>query len=368
MIISINNHPSVDLNNVVHFTAIENLLRGFGEGKHILIAHKNFFDIIISSNRFGDTAERFAFEAKRAQMEYNSLQSFVSFSLICDFGIHLDTFAWESSNSNDKLRVSPHFFNDSQSVQKTTIVCENSTDADFYRIVALYYSKSISPQFRCNLLFDAVNGGGGTTKSIFDRKIAEKTITLCILDNDKKHPKSSRGSTCKAFGDKSYQGTGKIKIIDAHEVESLIPLETIEEVIKKHGISKNKEDSLQFLKKITSFDETTKFHFDHKNGINLSLAFTLDNKYGSYWIPAIKTISFPQPSKCLDSNDCKCQPPCFKMEGYGDNLLPQTIEHINYGNIHSYKPSLPEKLAEKWSDIGKEFFSWCCAPAKKARM
>ncbi|MEQ4714255.1 hypothetical protein ABN057_18280 [Providencia alcalifaciens] len=368
MIIEITKFDMFSFENTEHIRVMENLLLGFGEGKHIVLASKKFFYSIVESSVFGQNTKLFAQSAAQAQIEYNDLLSHVSFHLELDFSLEVNVFRWVTSGNFEKIIVSPDFFHDSKAIQKINIVCENPIDADFYHIIGVYYSKTISSQMRCPLVFEAINGGGGTTKNIFDRRVALRELTLCIIDNDRKHPRSAKGDTCRAFGQENYVETGRVKIIDAHEAESLIPFQTINEVVRKDGASPQKEKSLDALEEMILLDDSTKLYFDHKNGINLNKAFSLDDKYGDYWIPIFRRSSIAREEVCISDSNCECEPPCLYIEGYGENLLANSLEHIRHGNIHNYKPHLTSTLKEQWLDIGKLFFSWCCAPTKRTRV
>ncbi|MGP3249893.1 hypothetical protein ACTVP2_07900 [Serratia marcescens] len=368
MIIKIKNHSSFDVSNRAHLLALENLLKGFAEGKHIILAPRMFLSNLSSCEKFGEMTRNQFVEAYRGQMEYQALQEYVNFYVELDFSLQGFFYGWSVIGAKDILSVSSDFFGDSKSVQKVGVICENPNDADFYQIIAIHYSKMISGQIRCPVAFNAINGGGGSTKDIFDRKVEDKDIVLCILDNDKNHPKAPVGGTCKIFKGARHVETGMIKIIDAHEIESLIPLETIRDVVSKNGVNEPQEKAMTFWEELVEYDESVKYYFDHKGGIDLPTVFKLDSKYGEYWLPLIKRNHLSSESECVEREECRCTPPCLQIDGYGSNILPQTVEHVRYGNVHAYSPQLTEHMKSLWLDIGRVFFSWCCAPARRVRL
>jgi len=185
------------------------------------------------------------------------------------------------------------------------------------------------------------------------------------LDNDKKHPKGPLGNTSKAFGKEKFNNTGMVKILDVHEIESLIPLETLEASVTNNA---NRNKTISFLKSSILNDEKIKFYFDHKKGLDLKIALELDKLHGPFWIPLLKSSNDIDKSDCLDEGKCVCKESCMKVEGLGDNVLTKSIEYIQKGNLQIYTPQLPPILESHWIEIGKLLFSWCCGPSKKARL
>lgn len=367
MIVNIKNHASFDKNNDCHLLAVENILNGFREGKHIILAPRVFFSELSRCEKFSMMTRHTSAEASRTQTEYQSLMGHVSFHVDLDFSLNNQVYGWSCIADQDVLSVSPYYFKDSKSVQKVGVICENPNDADFYNVMGAYYGRKINGRAWGPLNFDAINGGGGTIKDVFERKVNDMDIILCILDNDKKHPNYPKGGTCKLFKGNKNIKTGMVKIIDAHEVESLIPLETIREVVSKNGTNKRQEKALSFWEEIVGYDESVKFYFDHKKGIDFPTALSIDKEYGEYWVPLLRKSSYSRESACIQQDRCDCNPPCLKIDGYGDGILTQTISHIKYGNTRTYTPQLTEQMMSLWSDIGKLFFSWCCGPIKKTR-
>ncbi|AVF35092.1 hypothetical protein [Rahnella sikkimica] len=369
MIIKIINIEKINFSNISHAQAIENVIRSFGEKKHIIIANKDFFENVITEKNgvFSRILKQSAEEARRAQMEYSSLLKFVNFNVVLDFNIKGKDYLWNQLHDSETLTVGPDFFVDSASVQDALIVCEDVNDSDFYKVIASYYSKKIKANL-LNIKFQAINGGGGSTKRIFDRKVNNLEVTLCILDNDKKHPKYPEGGTCKNFNGEAHLKTGRIIVINAHEIESLIPFDLLENILIEDKASVEKIESLDRFRRICSEDQTAKFFFDHKKGLDIKTAFDLDKKYGSYWLPLINKANSDSFSECVNNNECDCDSPCFTIAGFGDSLLTKSTAYINNNNPKNFSPSLTGHLEELWNYIGKSFFSWSCAPAKKVRL
>lgn len=369
MIIKIENATKDNVLNKDFLISIENILRSFAEEKHLLIASREFFRDIINSegSLYSTSSKHFASEALSGQVEYHSLINMVSFYVSVDFTIKDTSFKWVDLGIKYKFVCGPLFFSDSSQLQKTKIVCENPLDSDFFKIIASFYAKRESLS-GCSINFSALNGGGGSTKDIFERVIKNNEIAFCIVDNDKKHPGAPFGGTSAHFTKSKINRSGLVEILNVHEIESLVPFETIEKVLSELNLLTGKQQSLNFFKKLCSIDETAKFYFDHKKGFDLKTALELDNAHGDYWRPILKKMSKDIQCDCIGSKKCECKPSCLTYDGFGDGLLNNTLRHINQGSLKRYNPPLSPKLYEKWYELGKNLFSWSCGPYKKSRL
>ncbi|MTC47208.1 hypothetical protein GKR71_15370 [Providencia sp. wls1922] len=362
----INATPEMVMNHQFSI-AIENILRSFSERKHLVIANKNFFETIIHENDgiYSQSSKNIASNALSSLMEYRAILQMVSFHIDVDFEIQDSSFKWIDLGKNYKFSCGPLYFHDSGQLQKTKIVCENPSDSDFFKIIANFYAQNANLS-QCAISFTAINGGGGSTKDTFERITINNEITYCIVDNDKKHPLAPSGGTSAQFGKFKFQSSGCVEILDVHEIESLIPLDTIENVLKELNLLEKRKDSLNFFKEICSINENTKFYFDHKKGFNLKSAIELDNKHGIFWKDVLSKINIG--CDCIRLKKCDCSLSCKNYDGFGDNLLNNTLTYINTKNPKKYKPILTPILEEKWHYLGKSFFSWSCGPYKKSRV
>ncbi|AIU87102.1 MULTISPECIES: hypothetical protein [Pectobacterium] len=369
MLINIENATQKDVLNNKFTIAIENILRSFAEKKHLVISSKSFFNSIIEeqSGIYSISSKNFASEALSGLREYHAILNQVSFYISVDFTIPDTSFKWVEHGEKYKFVCGPLYFNDSSQLQKTKIVCENPLDSDFFKIIAAFYARNENLS-RCSINFNALNGGGGSTKDTFERTIKNDEIAFCIVDNDKSHPRAPYGGTSAHFLGSRTNRSGLVEILDVHEIESLLPLETIEEVLKNLNLMEKKEKSLAFLKEICSIDESVKFYFDHKKGFNLKTALELDNIHGDFWSSILKKINYKYNCECIELKKCECEPSCLNYEGFGDNLLNNTLQYIHKGSLRKYTPDLPPKLHQKWYKLGKNFFSWSCGPYKKSRV
>ncbi len=354
MIIKITNATTDNVLDSSFAIAIENILRSFAEQKHLIIAPRSFFKTIIDDTNgfYSHSSKHYAHEALSSLTEYHAVLQQVSFYVSVDFTINDKSFRWIENGENFKFTCGPSYFNDSEQLQKVKIVCENPSDSDFFKIIANHYAKNVNLS-RCEINFTPLNGGGGSTKDIFERTIKNNEIVFCIVDNDKEHPRAPYGGTCSHFLGSRTIKSGLVEILDVHEIESLVPFETIEHVLINQNQLQSKENSLIFFKKLCSIDEAVKFYFDHKKGFKFKTALALDKKHGDYWGPILDKLDI--------DHDCE------NYDGFGEHLLNNTLKFIHTGSLRKYNPDLSPKLSEQWYKLGKNFFSWSCGPYKKSR-
>ncbi|ELY4545327.1 hypothetical protein SMZ81_003586 [Cronobacter sakazakii] len=369
MLIYIESVTQDDVFDEKNFVAIENILRAFAEKKHIILAPKTFFNDIINEKQglYSISTKNFAAEALAGLREYHAIKNIVSFYVSIDFSIKDESYSWVDLGGKDKFVCGPLFFNDSECLQRTNVVCENPLDSDFMKIIADYYARRESLS-RCTISYNVLHGGGGSTKDVFDRTVNDNKITFCVVDNDKDHPRAPYGGTSTHFLRERTSKTGMVKILDVHEIESLLPLETIEHVLEEENLLEKKKGALRFLKDLCNIDETVKFYYDHKKGFNLKDAWKLDNTHGEYWRRIIGKLGDAYKCDCLSSRVCTCKPSCLTYDGFGEGLLNNTIRYVNRGSLRQYNPMLTPELSEKWNDLGRNFFSWSCGPYKKSRV
>ncbi|WP_142995703.1 hypothetical protein [Zobellella denitrificans] len=350
-------------------SCLENILQSYGEGKNIVIAEKTLLEKIINDNNgvFGRTIKRYASHLKTAQIELNSTIKNVSFYVEVNFDDNEYTDKIINNDDTHVFKVGYNHFSSSENTQSATILCEDIVDTEFYGLITKYFLEQRKLS-NLSMRYKPENGGGANIKKVFDDLERKGMFCLCIVDNDKKHPNSSLGSTCRAFKDITYKKKCRVLILDVHEAESLIPTATIEEIVRSEHYPPHIIDSIDYLKKISSLDPRAKFHFDHKSGIKLKQALHLDHMYGEFWIPIISEIKEAKKAKCLQSKECDADCSCFSIHGFGDNILLKSIEMIKKRKMSSLSKETEQEVLEKWLEIGKVFFSYSCAPPKRARL
>ena len=246
-------------------------------------------------------------------------------------------------------------------INKSKFIVENLDDFYFYRNLGQYYSWK--NRINCEISLDKSPGGGHPCAELFDDLINENNNLLFgIFDGDQKYPSDNKGETIKAIeskvGNKSKRFFDFISLadFDAHEVENLIPIFIIEKIYdSRETYSQN---TIKFLKEFLLLKHPQLyFYFDMKKGIyNPKKHYT--EQYDMCW-------------KTILEEFCKTYSLDMKyIHGVtlsGTDLLKGVKEYLEN---HETRDDIFKLVSEsqnfdsKWTDIGKEIFTWGCVGKK----
>lgn len=346
-----------DFENTNNIITITNLLACAREGNHILLADKEFYEGILTSEGFGKVERSVAFNLKERIREFKGITKILTLKIIVDFNYQGNP----TNYINDGISVinlSYKYFLNSSSIQLTTLLCEDSFDYNLYQIISRYYKHENKINLKVN--FKVSHGGGARTKREFDQNKNNNILCLCLLDNDKKHPQGPRGGTIGLFNlSNDFKLTSTVKAFDigVHEIESLIPIQIIDQFIGEYEPENRRSHIL--LNKLIESDNSVKFYFDHKKGLKVKDIIKLDRS-GTFWTPLVKSKTT---NICLTRGECTCTEPCIIINGYGDNLLERSLVHLNHISGSKIKDQL-HYLKEYWDDLGFELLNWGCCYEK----
>lgn len=186
---------------------LSNLLLGYYEGNLILSASDALCRFIIAHNLVeGDRQIR--------SLHY----------LLNRNGNHPDVL-WRYKVVLDQPNVANHelsidFFNKTESIQPTSMLCENLDDIKFYfKQARLFHPHSPMAVIK-------YHGGGGTTYDVFNSLKNKNIFCLTIIDSDIKYPKCELGETAGRFN-RNYNAAKvniEVKVLPVHEAENLVPV------------------------------------------------------------------------------------------------------------------------------------------------
>jgi hypothetical protein len=261
------------------------------------------------------------------------------------------------------IEVPPRFFNDSESIQKTILLCENLDDAVFYETIAKVYLrwKRINAQIKC----DRRGGGGSTISSeyINIQKLNER-FCLCIVDSDKIAPNGNLGSTASRLRNSDDPTCIKtqIFILDCRESENLIPNSILSKLYP------GKQEKLEALNIIKSISLEVRCFLDIKEGTYLNkILGEKTTEIKDFWsdqIPQILNISDRINNSCqanwqCSSNSGKCQ--CQISLGLGDKTLSKTVEYLKDNSLNEIAIIVDRSMRSDWEKIGEVVINWCIA-------
>ena len=339
-------------------TAISNLLLSYHSGYHLLLGKRSLFKRIKESSDFGTVERSIASINYQDQTFIQSIKEDIELYVQVDFETTSSPINI-SLNGKSIIKFSYLYFLKQNSSAPALLLTENTSDFKLFKKILDVYLKrnNLKQQISfCNEL-----AGGSYAKTRFDELKNENRICLCLLDNDKKHPKDSNGDTINAFSSYDFNLSKTIKAFDigVHELESLLPMLNLEETIKNYE-SKH-INAFDYLKEIMEKSPESKYYFDHKEGFSVNKIYELDKK-GDYWVPLLRKYNVN--NHCFNKGKCSCTRNCMAIVGFGDKIFNMTIDGVlKMTHIKLYE--ILNELEIKWENIGKELVNWGCGPVKQ---
>lgn len=365
MLIEIINTQGIDLNDEKIHSSLHNLFCAFREGKHLIIADEGFLREVSELKELGSLTCNTACSLISKSREYKQLKNIVNYYCVVDMKNSNPSPVQSLNDSNFSVGYS--YFNDSEKIQQTKLLCEDINDYKLYGQIVKFYRNNIQMQ-GVDVKLEICNGGGANTISNFEKIRARKLFCICLLDSDKMHPKAGLGSTALKFNAKTDTPLCKHFVIEPHEIESLIPLKIIEECLINKTISNTYMYSFEQIQAITKYKPETKLYFDHKEGLTVEKILKIEDKYNDgFWKDAIINAPGLKKKGCVSKLECKCTPPCLALPGFGTGLLEAGTKVIERMTHIKLLETIPAILMTEWQGIGSKLFSWGCSPSSRTR-
>lgn len=227
---------------------VSNLLLGYCECKLLLRLSRNVIDHFtplitdIKARKALNYLDRTSYTART----YN------------DITYHIDVVLKKTGGSKNN-ELDYLFFQDSCSVQKAILLCEDLTDCNFY----MQLTKGQCGNY--NICADKQTGGGSGLKKKLEDLVQTNAIILAIVDSDKMYPKKKKyGNTAESCL-KVYNNSLPniyLYVTETHEAENMIPLEFVVTHCSK------KYSGLNFIRKLKQKDALSFLrYYDYKEGI-----------------------------------------------------------------------------------------------------
>lgn len=311
----INIHQSVfDNNNIWDepetIPALENLANAVREGKHLVISDRKTLKIITQCQDLSKTTRAIY------TILYNKFSELRSYLSVVTRYIEITDLlepALSSLSDQEVIQVPLKFFENTQSIQKTILLCENSSDTSFYQTIARVYL--IWKNANIKLEYEPRGGGGNTIDTEYDNiQKTTKYFCLCILDSDRIAPEGKLGSTAAQIDQNKNQSSQffrtKVLILDVHEIENLIPNSILLGICSG---DKQREDALKRIQKLQEIRGDQIKHFlDIKEGTLMYKIFDSTNsKDKLFWESHVLEIN--RILKCID-DDCLADWKCNKTK------------------------------------------------------
>lgn len=352
-----NCHPERYRSEMDKLCAISNILKSHGERKNIVLAQKETLYEIINSDIYGVLEKRYAEDILQNSRELGSLKDHLEIHAVIDFSIKN-----HKHHERNSITLGYDFFIDPEKINHPSFIAEDESDYNFYKMIADIHQKHNS-KLNLGVNFNFCLGAGSQCKPQFDRLKSEDKIVLCIVDNDKPHPKKSEGSTAAAFktDERGQKDCYFLEILKHREIEGLIPLKVIEKIVTEK--IKEKIDALDEIKEMLEINPETITYFDLKDGITLEDMINLDNAHGEFWTKTASKISKFNSKSCLKDRtpkNCDNCNLCPKISGLSNNLLDLALEIIKNESSHTTYKNIESNLKQEWNRLGHLISSWGC--------
>lgn len=367
----INIHQSVFNNNNIWdepetIPALENLANAVREGKHLVISDRETLKIIANCQDLSKTTRAIY------TMLYNKFSELRSYLSVVTRYIEITDLlepALSSLSDQEVIQVPLKFFENTQSIQKTILLCENSSDTSFYQTIARVYL--IWKNANIKLEYEPRGGGGNTIDTEYDNiQKTTKYFCLCILDSDRIAPEGKLGSTAAQIDQNKNQSSQffrtKVLILDVHEIENLIPNSILLGICSG---DKQREEALKRIEKLQQIRGNQIKHFlDIKEGMLMYKIFDSNNpKDKLFWESHVLEINIIL--KCID-DDCLADWKCNKTKsncqcqislGFGKNTLDNTIKYLEKIEPHKIAREFNNDMKPEWEKIGQVVVDFCIA-------
>jgi hypothetical protein len=255
---------------------------------------------------------------------------------------------------------------------KTILLCENILDSKIYARIAEAYIAMNKLDVTLNL--EKRGGGGSTIASEYHEvQQTQERLCLCVVDSDKKTPKSTIGSTAKSLRDKDDSNVllCEVTIIEPRDIENLFPTSILREIVQD---TNNKLSTIKMLETMDtcSANSDARYYLDIKKGITLGEVLTSpeQEEFHQYWKKILAKHGFSEKFSCSVSGNCnkprKCS--CIIAEGLGDKIAEEFHDKfLRMTSPHKIveRVSTIEHLRSNWESIGKIITAWGCGGYRK---
>ena len=339
--------------------ALENLIMSSAFRHNVVILDTETIESILTSDMYSERIKNYTHDIRSYRREYAGIANTLSTYAVVDFNYEGDMGAFEKDKPI--IKVSYKYFIDPKDSGPITLLVENSLDFKLYNIISEYYYKHIK-NYGLKTSFTFSFGGGSQIKTMFDSLKNDNKLVLCIIDSDKVHPLISEGSTSSPFSKEDREDiNGNLAyIINVREIETLIPLNVIQEIAVDKKLNEH-IDLLDDIVKFTLTENRFRKFFDHKKGLTLKEAIYADSKHGNFWLDILSKKSEFSSKSCLKDKECYSCSSCPKIIGFGDKILKHSIDKMQQSNLR--RLSVDRDILDDWIAIGEIMISWGCVPA-----
>ncbi|VWM06455.1 hypothetical protein [Burkholderia lata] len=352
---------------LVDFT--EELFRARRMGRHIIFSKPETLDALAKLNglstRTVQTIKTIRGRLRSKKTLFEKISTFVR--VVAEENIKKRI----TEGQQNILEISARFLISDISFRETTLLVENQTDGEFYKIITQIYNNLETPSGSIRLNLSIFPGGGSQTPRHYDLLKMESRLTLCIVDGDIEFEGSDLGTnTAKPIknSDLTTPSTfAESLIIHCYSIENLIPPTLIRVVNGLGGIK------VPWLKNLEDLSTSTMWPYLPLKQKKKCSAFRGSSPKSVYWRQYKESFSPTHPICENWHEDDNCDEPCIVFDGVSSKTLEKVVEYLR--NLDSDKMSnelttvikeLPAPVATMWKQVAKGVTSWGCSGQRLA--
>lgn len=182
---------------------------------------------------------------------------------------HIDVAGYIDKKTSGQLMLS-----------RPKLVLENIDDSEIYRSIVSWTINQSEYLSAFHVGFDVVNGGGDTTDRVCQHHHDNGDLVFAVCDSDRKSPSCVFGQTSRKVRSffESIHKPNCLLVINANEVENLIPIQVLEMVADA-----NQMPAINFLKHASETKPDSYLFYDLKNGFSYEFVYIKDEERCVYW-------------------------------------------------------------------------------------
>lgn len=234
--------------------ALNNLAIAYRNGWHIIIGPLHVLNFIKNIEHIDNSTKR-VFDKLIKEYAFQKSYKDVVGEYILVRGLDGNVTRIDEKESEYHYEVPLNYFFQLSKCMKTSLLCEDESDFNFYKKLCEKYLKENKEMLGIELAVKFSNGGGVNSYRVLERGVLEDcNPVLAIADSDKKYPESTIGQTLKKLLEIERRHMNS-KILNVYSLpvrakENLIPpslyLQVGEHTFKDHL------EKLQFIEKKNS--------------------------------------------------------------------------------------------------------------------
>ncbi len=346
-----------DSNNEYVISSIHQILEAWVSGNHLMFAERELINSMIEGNFFQGRDAQIIRKFKQNSIQMGNLFNFKWYVKVVGHES-----AWEEVLENGKkiIQIGYKKILNYRITDQALLILEDLRDEEIYKRIVK--SSLIKKRDNMRLSYFPINGGGSRIYESYNKYQKENNkLFLCIADSEALFPNDNYGETARKLLETKELNPSILSdvwIINAQEIENLIPTSIYEEIINGNM---ERSSFIKWLKSIENINPKSRLFVDIKNGFSF-LKILNKSKTDTFWVNILKDdldeCDFLTNGQCFPDS-CEC---CYKIPGLGDPL-PEVISYIDKISPHKFAESCQRnrELVKLWDEISELFFYWFCA-------